>query len=207
MATNLKQVKKKWYPITASKLFNETAIGETYLTDAQEAVGKKIIVNLSQITNDMQRQNFNAQFRIVKAEKDVLKTKMINYFMMPAALRKVSRREKDKIESSFLCKTKDEEDIRVKTVLVARKKISQSISAHLQRTAQEVISKNLKASSYEQFINDILTRKIQNELGKELKKVYPLSFYEIRWAELLDTTKTTPAEKTQAQESSVAIEA
>lgn len=205
----IKQLKKKWYQITGTKLFNDALIGETYLSTPEEGVGKKIIVNLSQLINDVQKQNVNIEFQIINAEKDFLRTKLVNYFIMPAALRKVARRDKDKIEASFIAKNKNDEDVRIKVVLLAKKKISRSISAKLQRVAKAFILQTVKSMTYDQFINELIIRKLQSELGKELKITYPLSYYEIYCAELIPAPKkvSEAVEKTDSNKVEMPAEA
>lgn len=194
---NLKQVKKRWFQIQAPKTFNATFLGDTFLATPEEGIGKKLIISLAQLTNDSQKQNINIEFEIVKTEKDILRTRIVNYFIMPAALRKVARKGKDKLENSFSAKNKDDQELRIKTVFVPRKKIKGGISSNLQNTSKELIRERLKTMTYEELITDLITRKFQSILSKDLKKIYPLSFCEIRWAELVDKSKTPATEPEQ----------
>ena len=52
-----KVIKKEWYPILAPKIFQNTVLGETYVYEPEQMVGKGITKNLMNLTNDVKRQN------------------------------------------------------------------------------------------------------------------------------------------------------
>ena len=69
--------KKKWVKIIAPKLFNEKHLGEISLVDPMLVIGRKIKVNLMEITNDMKKQNTEIGFKVAKLQDDKTKTKSV----------------------------------------------------------------------------------------------------------------------------------
>jgi len=71
--------KKVWVPMIAPALFNNQPIGEMYLTEDANPVGRQVTVSLMTLTGDPQRQNIHISFKISKAENNQLLTTLVNW--------------------------------------------------------------------------------------------------------------------------------
>ena len=71
MAKNVKKIKKIkikkkiWYKVLASKQFGLKEIGESYLTTPEIALGRKLKVNLKELTGNVKDQNVHLKFKIL----------------------------------------------------------------------------------------------------------------------------------------------
>ncbi len=181
--------KKVWTQVIAPDLFNNQQIGETYLEDPQLAIGRHVTVSLMTLTGDPQRQNVAISFKIHKAENNQLFTKMIGYSIVPAAVRKMMRRSRERVDDSFVVKTQDDVTVRVKPVLITRGRAKSSVLVDLRRTMRMTIARALAKLKFIDFMKDLVAHKFQRELQDTLRKIYPLQVCELRDAHIETSEK------------------
>src|SRR3989338_8872511 len=204
----VKIAKKEWYPIIAPKVFQNAVLGETTVYEPQQMIGKGLTISLMSLTNDSKRQNINVNFEVVDVQNGKALANVIGYGMVQSSIRRLMRRNIERIDMSFSCKTSDNKDLRVKPLLITRSATIGSVVAKIGRTAQDFITKYIGSASYDSLINDLVTQKLQSSLRKELNKIYPLRVCEIRSMEIVDLEKKKEAKaEAMAKESKGAKEA
>ena len=174
--------KKLWYPIVAPKQFENTVIGETLVYDPQAMVGKSLSVSLMALTNDMKKQNINMHFKVVNVEDSRAMTTITGYEIVPSSVKRLVRRNSIKMDMSFPCETADNVQMRVKTLLITRADVKGSIAAKIRNFAVQHLIKTIKKLTYNDFLNELITHKIQSEMRAIITKIYPLKVCEIRYA-------------------------
>lgn len=172
--------KKKWFNITSPKLFEDQVIGECYLETPEQGIGKKLVISLMTITGDPQKQNITLKFEIKKVNDSTLLADLIGYYIIPSAIRKMMRRSKSKIEDSFVLKTSDNVNVRIKTIFITKARSKGSVYAALQKAGREFFAKNVVKYSFEELINEVASKKIQIGVSSTLKKIHPLGVCEIK---------------------------
>jgi len=175
-----KKKKKKWLRIVATPLFSNREIGESTVFAPASLLGKVTSVNLMVLTNDVKKQNINVRFRVNEVKDNTGYTELISYEMIPAHVKRIVRRANDKLDDSFLAETQDGKIIRIKPLLITRTETKGSVLATLAKKSRAFVIQYVKKVSYEQLISDIIISKLQSEMYKFLKKVYPLRVAEIR---------------------------
>lgn len=188
--------KKYWYQILAPKLLGGEVIGEALGSAPEEMVGRTVNVNLATITNEPQTQHITLKFRITGTANNNLETALIEYKIMPSALKKLMRKEREKIEDSFSAKTADGKDLRIKTVMITRHKAQNSVLAALQKQGRAFVNKTLAKLSYDDFLQQLARHAFQKAMSQELRKTYPLAYSEVKWMILQEKTKATQAQET-----------
>lgn len=197
----VKVVKKIWVPIHASSEFNNVKIGESYVVEKAKVVGKPITVNLMSLTMDPKKQNISISFVVDHFKDEAAQCRVVGYTMSPVSLKKVVRRNRSKIADSFVVKTKDGKDVRIKPLMVTRSKASKLTQTEIRKQARAFIAVSLKKMTYSQFITDVVQRKFQRKLQDLLKKVHPLSVCDIRMFTLIGGEASSPAASEAKEES------
>jgi ribosomal protein S3AE len=172
--------KKVWLPIIAPGLFNNQQIGEMYLTEDANPAGRRVTVSLTVLTGDPQKQNVHISFDVVKKENNQLLTKTVGYSIVPAAVRKMMRRARERIDDSFCVKTQDGIAVRIKPALITRGRTKGSVLADLRSRMRAFIARSVASLTFIDFIKELVAHKFQRQLQDALRKIYPLQTCELR---------------------------
>ncbi len=186
--------KKKWYPLLAPRIFRNVVLGETLVYDQDAIMGKTITQNLMNLTGDVKKQNISMDFVVNRIEDGKAHTEIIGYHMIPTSVKRLTRRNSEKIDLSFSCHTVDGKHIRIKPLIFAISSTKGSVGAHLRKTAQDYLIKTIKKMTYDSLVIDLINHKFQYSLKDNIKKIYPVRVSEIRDMHL-ETEKKQEEEK------------
>jgi small subunit ribosomal protein S3Ae len=196
-----KVTKKSWYSIIAPKIFRNVVLGETLLSDPKLALNKTVTQNLMNLVHDVKKQNINIKFIVDKVEGGRAYTSVIGYSMIPASIKRLTRRRSEKIELSFVCETSDNKKIRLKPLVFTKAVVKGSVKTKLYKTIVEYLTRAVKKMTFDNLVSDIVNYKLQTSAATYLKKIYPLRKFEIKSMELEKGKKDMAAvKKTQKVE-------
>lgn len=184
---------KKWFPIMAPKVLRGAFIGETPAASIENAFGRNVNISLAAVTGDFKRQNVNVTFEITGADDGKLQTIITKIEMVPSHIRRCVKKGKVRIDDSFICKTSDNVQLRIKPFFVTMNKVKGSRKTLLVKLARTTFRDMIGKIPYDKFLEDTFSTRLQKEMKGVLKKVAPLKSCEIRMAELIKEKK--PAKK------------
>ena len=193
--TALKKRKKLWYRIIAPKLFNEMVLGETLVAETGLMINKILKINLMVITNDMKKQNTIIHFRINEVRGDTAVTEITGYEIMPAAIKRLIRRDRERIDKSIILHTKDGKKLRLKYMLITRNVTNRSVKTTLSKNAAEYLASYVEKLYFDQLISNLISYKLQLGIKNALKKIYPLRTAEVRMLLVVGSGKPQNVEK------------
>ena len=179
--SKVKKVKRK-YPveIIAPEYLNSAKLGSSQVTDLNSLSNKTIKMNLMYVTGNVKNQNIRLVFKVDEVSSGLAKTQVKSYEQIPYYLGRFVKKGSDLIEDSFVCKSKDGQDIRIKPFIVTKANTS-GLTINLVRSkAKEVISKDVASKTYDEFISAVIMGKEQINYRNELKKLFPLKAFEFR---------------------------
>lgn len=158
------------------------------LNETIEVLGTHETLNGKTIKLDMSRKlrgkGLEIVLKISNKEKE-LKAFPKTMQLMRFYIQRMMRKRSNYVEDSFDLQCSDVK-ARIKPFLITRKKVSRAVRNNLRKTAKEFLINYTKEKSYMELCNEILTGALQKEMLPKLKKVYPLSFCEIRVFETKD---------------------
>ena len=172
--------KKVWIPLLAPKLFNEQEIGHMYLENPEQGVGRKANVSLMIVTGEPQKQNLHVTFAIKGVSEGRLTTELIGYNILASAAKKLLRRGREKIELSFLVKTKDNKTLRIRPLIVTRGKPGGGVLTNVRNLGKAHIIKAVASANFLDLMRDIVQHKFQRNIQDKLRKTYPVQICEIK---------------------------
>lgn len=108
--------------------------------------------------------------------------------LVTSYIRRMMRKRTDYVEDSFQARCSDVR-VTIKPLLITRKKVSKAVRKNLRNTAKEFLLEYVKEKTYIETYNDILEGTLQKAMLPKLKKVYPLSFSDIRVFETKELAK------------------
>jgi len=185
-------VKKRWVSIVAPKMFNEQIIGESYLADPNAAVGRTVEVSMMVLTGEPQKQSINLKFKIINRVGEKLNTELVEYRISPAAVRRMGRKGKERVEESIRVVTSDGKVMRVKPFLITRGSPKGAVMANIRKTIMQKLPQFVAKLTLEGVFDEILSCRLQRALADTVRKMYPIAVSEIRWALILPETAEPP---------------
>jgi len=190
--TTAKIRKKIWVSLVAPKIFREMEVGQTYVYEAEQTIGKTITANLMSLTNDMKKQNVSVKFKVKEIKEGKGQLDIMGMYIIPTSIRRLVRKGRERIDMSIVCKTNDDKKVRIKPLLITRVRVTSSVRNHIHHTVLNFVADKISKMSFSNLINDVINYRLQREVREVIKKVYPLKTTEFRVVELVkDTTKLT----------------
>lgn len=201
--------KKVWYRIIGPKMFGQMELGETYLSSPEEAVGRKVKINLKDITGNVKDQNAYVCFKLDAIEGTTLKASAIGYELTATHVKKLVRKNTDRIDDYFNFTTKDGKNIIIKTLIITQSKAQRSVRGQLRKKLSDFLAEEAKNSTFDALVDNLATRKIQMTLKKILYKIYPVNEVAVRVLALKKSSAVegNPAEETPVAAADEALEA
>ncbi len=173
--------KKSWVQILAPKTYQNQNIGESYVSTATNLLSRHIAVNLMTLTRDIKKQNINASFEVSEVKENKAFTKMIGYKLMPAAIRRLVRRRKNKIADSVILKSKDGVLFRIKLIIITQFRVSRAISSAIRTQINDHFKEFASKNEFERFLSEMLTNRFQRSLKDEVKKIAPVKIIDVTY--------------------------
>src|SRR3972149_306006 len=110
---------KSWVDIVSPTLFGDQKIGETFSTDPENIVGRKIEVPLSRITGDFSKQHVTLTFQVTDLKDKKASTRFLGHAITREYMRSLIRRKTTRIEGVRDVITKDGVKVRLKSIALA----------------------------------------------------------------------------------------
>ena len=196
--SRIKEKKKLWYRILAPALFAQKELGESYLDTPLSAMGRTLKVNLKDLTGNMKDQNVYVKFRIVAVEGQTLRTKTLGFEYTVMHIKRLARKNVDRLDDTFTFTTKEGLSVIVKTLLVTLHKTQRSLQAKLRGILHQDLEEEFAKSDFDTFVSNLVSQRTIGSIRKKLTKLYPLKDVIVRVVPLKDQQETnTPV---QAQE-------
>jgi ribosomal protein S3AE len=164
--------RKKFFDVDMPLIHKTTQL---YGMDEEELATRYIKYDLTRI---LRGKNAILSLKVVLNGKE-LSSIPKELIVLPAYMKRMVRKGVSYIEDSFVTETKDGK-ILIKPFLLTRRIVSKKIKRALRNKAREEIIEYSKDKNNERMFEEVLRGNIQKELSIRLKKIYPLSFCEIR---------------------------
>lgn len=178
--SRIKVKKKVWHRIISPKLFGEREMGEMYITSSEEALGRTMKVNLRDLTGNMRDQHAYVNFRIIRGQGTQLYTEAIGYELTAAFVKRMVRKNIDRMDDYFTFKSNEGQVVIVKTLMLTQGKTHRSLQASLRKQLQAALEEEIKKNDFNTFMNNLVSYKVQQTAKRRLHKLFPLKEVAIR---------------------------
>lgn len=171
--------KKNWYKVLAPSQFKSQVLQEIPVQDIKTVVGRKITMNMMNLTGDMRKKNTEVVFKITDVKEGQAHTEIESYKILPTSIKRMVRRGKDRLDESFILTTKDGKTARIKVMLLTVSNTSRSAHTAIKHILSNFLINKAKESAFLDFFSDVSMGKIQQELKRVVSKVYPVRMVDI----------------------------
>ena len=166
--------KKKWFPVKAPGVYNK-ALPEITAYEPTELIGRRITINMKELTGSSRDSNINASFEIVKVQGDTAMTESQGLFVQDSQISRISRRARTRIVFVFFANDKEGKRMKFKILLTSKNPLSASVQNEIRILSEKVIEKAVKKMTAEKVFTLDTTKKITSDLKKQAKPIYPLN--------------------------------
>ncbi|USN45557.1 MAG: hypothetical protein H6502_00260 [Candidatus Woesearchaeota archaeon] len=178
--TKIKKKKKKWVKVVGPKMFQHAALADIYVTDAKDALGRFLSLNLATVTGDIKKQSLQGYFKVISIKEGSPRAFAYGFQMLPSFLKRLVRRGRTKIADSFLAKSKDGFVMRIKPLLVSQTKVPKSLATKIRLAAREKLKEVASQTNFEAFLEEAIFQKLRRTVKEACEKIYPIRTVEIR---------------------------
>lgn len=192
--SRIKTKKKAWYKIIAPATFGKRELGETYVTSAESAMGRMLKINLKDISGNMKDQNAYIHFRVVNAAGTTLETKALGYELTPSSLKRMVRKNIDRLDEYTTLATQDAQKVVVKSILITVGHTQRSTHGGLRSQLKRLLSEEARKGDFDAFLAGVASYRVQSAVKKRLSKIYPLRDFAIRMLVLRENEQMIPEE-------------
>ncbi len=175
---------KKWYDVSAPKLFKEMNIGEVPANSDAAMQNRNLVIDLFSITSNPAHMYTNVHLKVYDASGTAAKTKLMAVEQLYSYIRSLSRRHKTLSELVTEVTSKDNIKMVVKLIVVANGRITSSRKDGIRDEARKVIHNYFKENNAEEIINNIIEKKLQGEITAKLSHITQISKVEIKKLEI-----------------------
>jgi small subunit ribosomal protein S3Ae len=186
--------KKKYFSVLAPKIFQERELGQTIAYDSSSLEGRRMCTNLMTLTGNIKNQHIVITFKVNRVQGDTAFTMVEKCEVVPSALKRKVRRQRNRLDESFQCVTKDNKIIRIKPLIITRGKTSRSVLSALRKAVLQFVVNSVRKADYDYLVMDIITNKFQRSIANSINKIMPVRSVDIRVMKYLGEQKAAAVE-------------
>ena len=175
--------RKVWIEIYApDRVFNGILLGETIVNrdEVERALGRTIELNLAFITGNFKYQNYKVKFKANRLSGGKLYSELVEISLYDAYIRRIVRKGTSRIDDSFVVRTKDGIDVRVKPLVITRYKANRRQRSSIRKTYKEFLVNKIQTLEFYDLVEKVINYEIQEEVRPVLNKIFPVDRVEIR---------------------------
>ncbi|MEF8880685.1 MAG: hypothetical protein V5A72_02555 [Candidatus Nanohaloarchaea archaeon] len=177
-------LQKNWYEVQAPEIFDEEVITETPAEKESQVVGRTVKEGLNDLMDQSDKYYADVTLKVTEVEGNKAFTQIQEMSVSSEFVSRMIRTDTDRFDLVEDFETTDGETVRVKVVGATLRKASGKQHKAARREITEVIEENASTQTYEEFMENVFTDKVQKEFRDKAEKVYPFRELEIRKTEL-----------------------
>lgn len=149
-------------------------MGEIYVASPEKALGRVLHYNLKELTGSVRDQNAYLIFDINEKTGNVLHTSLTGYGLTTGSIKRMVRKNTNRMDDFFVAKTKNGQKVIIKVLLITLHKTQRSVQAQLRKELHQVLQEEMEKGDFTAFIEKVINSSIRNLAQKRLHVIYPV---------------------------------
>lgn len=167
--------KRKYYlTVQAPEILGGVTLNEIIATSKEGVIGRTYETLLADITGDINHQFKKIKFKIVEVTDSIAKTIYFGHEYFREYEKSLIMRGTSYVEAIRDVETKDGYKYRIRVGVYTTKRINNSRKKAIRRLVFSLLDKWASRSDNKIFIKDMIFGKIDEEIKKIVRKVYPI---------------------------------
>ncbi len=177
-------LQKNWYEVQAPDIFDVDTVTETPAEKDSQIMGRTVKESLNDLLESSDKYYADVTLKVTDVEGNKAFTEISEMSVSSEFVSRMIRTDTDRFDLVEDFETTDGKTVRVKVVGATLRKASGKQHKAARREITEVIRENAENQTYEEFMENVFTDKVQKEFRDKAEKVYPFRELEIRKTEL-----------------------
>jgi small subunit ribosomal protein S3Ae len=200
---------KHWFRVRAPPLFQNVDLGETMASEPEQVLGRTLETTLLDISggSDIGKAHIKLRFQVERISGDnVAETRFVGHELTSDYVRRLARRKRSKIDSSWPVTTKDGVEIVLKPVAVGEQRLQTHLRTELRHKLRSLLTEEAAQKTAPEFVREMLQGDLGKLLSQGLRTLYPLKKIEIRSSEVRGTISAEVGTSESVQATRPALE-
>jgi small subunit ribosomal protein S3Ae len=202
---------KRWYTIRAPRHpWDFKKIGETLGESDEFIIGRIYTLTQQEFSGDFTKLHVILKFKVTECVGQDALTQFIGHEHQSDHVRRQIRRYRGKIEDVVDVVTNDGYLVRLKPLIITQQRVQTSVKHALRLKCREIILGYSAKNTFAQLQEGIMNGKLEEEIQKVAKTIYPLRSVAIRKSQLLQegviVDKGPTLDEIHAEEARIASE-
>jgi small subunit ribosomal protein S3Ae len=176
---------KKWFTVYAPKEFNEAQIAEMPANDESRVIGRNIRIGLSTITNNPSHAYTEVVLKVTDVNGEAAHTKIVRLEQVYSYIRSLVRRYKSISDGVFNVSTNDGTKEVAKILIITRGRTAHTKLVGMRKESKDFLEAYCKEKSLKEVLDNIISGKLQSELGAKVSHIAPISKIEVKKLEIV----------------------
>ncbi|QGA80641.1 hypothetical protein [Candidatus Nanohalobium constans] len=177
-------LQKNWYNIQAPDIFDVDDVSETPAEKASQVRGRTIRESLNELLDDSSKYYMDVTLKVTEVEGNKAFTEIQGLDCSSEFVSRMVSKRSDRFDMVHDVTTEDDREVRVKIVGSTLRKTSSSTLSAVREELQNILDEKAGEQMYNEFMENIFTDNIQEEMREKSEEIYPFRELEIRKTEL-----------------------
>ena len=177
--------KKKWFAILAPSLFDQKELIET-VSEKPETLNGRILKVSAREFGEVKKTHISFKFKVFEVQGLKAYTKLLGHEVNQGYLKRLIRRRSSKIESTQTIQSKDGRKVKIKTIAVSMRKLTQKQKTAVRKIIEKHIREEAKKMDSENFVKELIFGNIVGKMLGEIKKIALMKRIEIVESRILE---------------------
>ncbi|MCK5299849.1 MAG: hypothetical protein KAJ54_01755 [Candidatus Aenigmarchaeota archaeon] len=176
---------KKWFTITAPKMFDNKEIGHTRGIDDTKITGRKFTLPMNQLTGSFSDYDSSVTLKIINVMDGCAHSEYAGQALMEDKISRLVNKWSSRIDTITDISSTDNRTVRVKLVTITAERVKVNVKKEIRSNVEGTVVELLKKMSFDSVVKEILDKKFSRTIKTRASKVYPIRSVDIRMVEVL----------------------
>lgn len=177
---------KEWYTLVAPDMFDNQELGEAPATTEEALLGRKVEAGATDLVKSSNKYYFKMNFKVENVEGNEAKCKFVGHDCSRDFITRMIRKRSKRVDDRTTVETDDGVKLVVKTVCATIKPVGSSTQTGIRKKISQFLKDRVSDVSLKEFVNSMLSGKLQKQIKESSDKVYPLRQIEFRKTEVVE---------------------
>jgi small subunit ribosomal protein S3Ae len=177
-------LQKNWFNVQTPDIFDVEEVSETPAEKSSQVEGRTIKEGLNELMDDTGKYYMDVSLKVTEVEGNKAFTEIQGLECSSEFVSRLVSKRSDRFDMVHDLETEDGREVRIKIVGSTLRKTSTNTLKAVREKLQEILKNHAESQMYNEFMENIFTDNIQEEMRDKAEKIYPFRELEIRKTEL-----------------------